>query len=72
MKSFITAMLATAAFSYETLTVDNGYASIQITEDGVPKTLYVAMDSSQSYGDTMVIPYNSRAMLIESPSMDPN
>ena len=46
MKSFITAMLATAAFSYETLTVDNGYASIQITEDGVPKTLYVAMDSS--------------------------
>jgi len=72
MKAFISALLASAAVSIETLTVDNGYATIQITEDGVPKTLYVATGSSQSHDNTMVIPQNGRAVLIESPSMDPS
>jgi len=73
MKTFISALLASAAMSFETLTVENGFAAVQITEDGVPKTLYVGVNSSESHDSTIVIPTNNqRAMLLESSSVDPN
>jgi hypothetical protein len=45
MKTFITTLLAAGALSFDNaLTIDsNGWASLQITENGSPFTLYVAM-----------------------------
>jgi hypothetical protein len=45
MKTFITSLLAAGALSFDNaLTIDsNGWASLQITENGSPVTLYVAM-----------------------------
>lgn len=84
MKSFISACLASAAmcfandafdFSdvYSTVSeVPNGWSSIQITHDGAAKTLYVASGSSSSGGNRVTIPYNNRAILSQTPSMDPS
>jgi hypothetical protein len=82
MKSFITACLATAAmslsndaFDFSSLSniaeVPNGWNSIQITQDGAPKTLYVASGSYASGGNRVTIPYNNRAILSQTPNMDP-
>jgi hypothetical protein len=75
-KTFISACLASAAFSLtnELPTFDlipNGWQSIQITHDGEPKTLYVASDSYSSSGNRVTIPYNNRALLSQTPYMDP-
>lgn len=82
MRSFIAACLATAALCFSTdlydLTDDsgiqivpNGWSTIQITHDGAAKTVYVASGSSASSGNRMTIPYNNRAILTNSPTMDP-
>jgi len=83
MRSFISACLATAALSMSNDAFDfsdlstvaeipNGWSSIQITHDGAAKTLYVASGSSSSGGNRVTIPYNNRAILSQTPSMDPN
>ena len=82
-RGFITTCLATAAtclnndaFDFTNLSqamqVENGYNSIQITENGVSKTVYVASGSYSSGGNRVTIPYNNRAILTLSPSMDPS
>ena len=50
----------------------NGYASFTATVDGVKKTLYMAMGSGKSNGNTITIPYNDRGIISESASLDPN
>jgi len=76
MKAFIAACLATAAYSFEMLapvTDGNGsWSKMTITEDGVPKDLYVAMGTSESNGNTLNIPFNNRGYWSLTPSLDPN
>ena len=63
MKLFADAMIAAVASEYST---------IQIMEDGIPKTLYVASYHKDSIGNTIDMPFNSGATLIESPTIDVN
>ena len=83
MRSFISACLASAAmclsndaFDFSDLStvneIPNGWSSIQITHDGATKTLYVASGSYKSGGNKVTIPYNNRAILSQTPSMDPS
>jgi len=71
MKTFISALLSTAAMCQEVVVADNGYAAIQITENGKAKTLYVGDTHYGSHDKVIDIPYNSRAMLMETNYMDP-
>jgi hypothetical protein len=64
MKLFADALIAAAAVSE--------YSTIQIMENGIPKTLYVASYFKNSAGNTIDMPFNSGAVLIESPTVDPN
>ena len=68
--NFISACIASLAIASHQS--QNGYASLQVTVDGVQKTLYMAMASSKSHDSTMTIPYNDRGYLSESPQLDPN
>ena len=61
MKLFADAMIAAVASEYST---------IQIMEDGIPKTLYVASYHKDSIGNIIDMPFNSGATLIESPTID--
>jgi hypothetical protein len=67
--------LSNDAFDFSSLSnvveVPNGWNSIQITQDGAPKTLYVASGSYASGGNRVTIPYNNRAILSQTPNMDP-
>ena len=64
MKLFADALIAAAALSE--------YSTIQIMENGIPETLYVASYFKNSAGNTIDMPFNSGAVLIESPTVDPN
>lgn len=83
MKGFIAACLAVAsncanidAFDLTNIgqitEIPNGYNSVQITENGVSKTVYVASGSYSSGGNRVTIPYNNRAILTTSPNLDPS
>ena len=63
MKLFADALIAAAAVSE--------YSTIQIMENGIPKTLYVASYFKNSAGNTIDMPFNSGAVLIESPELIP-
>ena len=73
MKTFIASLLSAVALSFENaLTIDtNGWASLQITENGKPVTLYVAMTQSLSHDSTLVMPSNGRGYLSKTASLDP-
>lgn len=76
MRTFLATLLSAAALGFDLkqtgLTIDeNGWASLQITEDGKPMTLYVAMSQTMSHDSTMVIPTNARGYLSKTASIDP-
>lgn len=72
MKSFIAACMAAVTMSYEVVTDAQGnYAKMTITEDGKAKELYVAMETSESSGTTLNIPYNNRGYFSNTPNLDP-
>ena len=78
---FITACLAYLAASTEVFDLptdlvlqnndQNGWASVTVNIDGSDKTLYMAMDSYKSSGNTITIPYGGRGYLSWTPSLDP-
>jgi hypothetical protein len=68
MRTFIASVLATAALSLET--VQNGWSTLTITEDGVQKTKYWTVGASS--GTTMNVPYNQRGYITNTPSLDVN
>jgi len=73
MKTLVTAILASTAIAAQLFESEpNGYSSIQIDEDGQTKTLYVAMDTTGSYGTTLKVPYNKRAMLLTASELSPS
>lgn len=70
LKSFVQTCLATIALSQQL--VADGWSAISVTVDGVPKTLYMAINSNKSHDSTITIPYNQRGYLSNTPSLDPN
>jgi hypothetical protein len=71
VETFLSILFTSLTIAIETLLVENGYASIKITGNCIPKTLYVAIDNFLSHRSTVVTPTNARAMLIESPLLTP-
>jgi hypothetical protein len=76
MKSLFTACLLGASVALElegtSSTSAPSYTSISIKENGVAKTLYVAMYASQSSGSTINMPYNNGGTLLTSTPLTPD
>ena len=67
-----TALLASTALATTLLETDtNGWNALTITEDGIPKTVYVAMSNDASHDSTLVMKANQRGYLSNSPTLDP-
>ena len=78
MKKSIAVLAGSFALSANALSGDanivyapNGYAGVNINVDGVDQVVYIASDKSVSSGKQLILPYNSRAVLMTVPSMDP-
>ena len=76
MKTFFTAAIAglAAASPVPHLYNTNGWASLDIKEDGKDKTVYIAAPNwfSGGGGDNISIPEGGRVYLSNSPTLDPN
>lgn len=75
MRSLIAACIATATIALELEgrpAPNNGYTTVNITENGQPKTLYVAMYASQSSGSNLNMPYNNGGTLLTASTISPD
>ena len=74
LRSLFTACLvgAATALDLESEVSAPSYTSITITENGQPKTLYVAMWNSQSSGTTLKMPYNNGGTLLTTTPISPD